>query len=84
MMAEWFGYIAAFLTTAAFAPQALLTVRTRNVEGISLSMYSIFSLGVFFWLLYGVLIGSWPIIAANTITLALSLTILALKLRYRS
>jgi len=84
MRPDWFGYIAAVLTTVAFAPQALLTLKTRNVDGISLSMYSIFSIGVFMWLVYGVLIESWPVIIANGVTLILALLILILKLRYRS
>ncbi|HYD96027.1 MAG TPA: SemiSWEET transporter [Noviherbaspirillum sp.] len=83
-MTDWVGTIAATLTTVAFAPQALMTLKTRNVEGISLSMYSIFSAGVFFWLLFGVLIKSWPMIIANTVTLVLAMTILTLKLKYRS
>lgn len=83
MKAEWFGYAAAILTTVAFAPQALHTLKTRNVDGISLSMYSIFSAGVFCWLVYGLMIGSWPMIGANIVTLALALVILVLKLRYR-
>ncbi len=75
------GYLAALLTTSSFVPQAWLTLRTRDVSGISLSMYSAFTLGVALWLLYGIAIGEWPIIAANGITLALASTILVTKLR---
>ena len=75
------GYLAALLTTSSFVPQALLTLRTRDVSGISLSMYSAFTLGVALWLLYGVAIGEWPVIAANAVTLALATTILVIKLR---
>jgi MtN3 and saliva related transmembrane protein len=77
------GYLAAALTTAAFVPQALMTWRTRRVDGISLGMYSIFASGVALWLVYGVLIRAWPIVAANAVTLTLALFILALKLRHR-
>lgn len=77
------GYLAAFLTTCSFVPQAWLTFRTRNVTGISLGMYTVFASGVALWLAYGLLLGAWPIVIANTITLALALAILAMKLRYR-
>ena len=77
------GSNAAFLTTASFVPQAWHTLRTRDVSGISLGMYSFFTLGVALWLVYGVLIMAWPIIIANVITTSLALMILTMKLRYR-
>lgn len=80
---ELIGYAAATLTTASFVPQAWLTFRTRDVSGISLGMYSAFALGVALWLVYGLLLGAWPIVAANAITLALALCILGMKLVYR-
>ncbi|MBC7377830.1 MAG: SemiSWEET transporter, partial [Burkholderiaceae bacterium] len=55
------GYAAASLTTCSFIPQAWHTFRTRDVSGISLGMYSVFTLGVFFWLLYGLQLGAWPV-----------------------
>ena len=73
------GYLAAVLTTSSFVPQAVLTVRTRNVSGISLGMYSVFTLGVGLWLAYGVVIGEWPIVIANALTLALAATSLGMK-----
>jgi len=76
------GYLAATLTTAAFIPQAWLTWKTKRADGVSLGMYSIFTLGVALWLIYGLVIGAWPIIIANAITLALALFILVMKLRY--
>ena len=80
---ELVGYCAAALTTFSFAPQAWLTFRTRDVRGISLGMYSVFAAGVALWLTYGLLLGAWPIVAANAVTLALALAILGMKLRYR-
>ena len=77
------GSVAAFLTTASFVPQAWHTFRTRDVSGISVGMYSLFTLGVALWLVYGLLIMSWPIIIANVITTSLALMILLMKLRYR-
>jgi MtN3 and saliva related transmembrane protein len=82
-LAEIIGYFAAVLTTASFVPQAWHTFKTRDVRGISLGMYSAFTVGVAGWLLYGLLLGAWPIVIANAITLALAATILGMKLRYR-
>jgi MtN3 and saliva related transmembrane protein len=79
---ELIGYCAAALTTLSFVPQAWLTFRTRDVRGISLGMYSVFTIGVALWLLYGVLMGAWPIVLANAVTLALASVILGMKLRY--
>jgi MtN3 and saliva related transmembrane protein len=80
--AEPIGFAAAFLTTASFVPQAWLTFRTRDVSGISLGMYSAFTLGVALWLLYGLSLRAWPVVVANTVTLALALAILVMKLRF--
>jgi MtN3 and saliva related transmembrane protein len=76
------GSLAAILTTASFVPQAWQTFRTRDVSGISLVMYSLFTAGVALWLVYGILIMAWPIIIANVITTSLALMILAMKLQY--
>ena len=83
MTLEWTGYVAAVLTTLAFVPQAVKTIRSRETHAISLGMYVVFTIGVGFWLAYGLVLRSWPMIAANIVTLALSATILGLKLRYR-
>ena len=77
------GAIGATLTTASFVPQAWHTFRTRDVRGISLGMYSAFTLGVALWLIYGLSLGAWPVVVANTVTLMLALSILVMKLRYR-
>lgn len=77
------GMIAGTLTTAAFVPQVVKTWRTRSTHDISLGMFALFSSGLVLWLVYGVLIGSLPIVVSNIITLALALTILYFKLRYK-
>lgn len=76
------GALAAILTTVAFVPQAWMTWKTRRADGVSLGMYGIFTSGVAMWLLYGVLLGAWPIIIANVFTLTLALFILGMKLRF--
>lgn len=82
MPPDLIGYGAAVLTTAAFVPQALKSWSSRDLSGISLSMYSLFTLGVSLWLFYGIALQSWPIILANGITLALAGVVLALKIRH--
>ena len=77
------GYAAASCTTLSFVPQAWMTFRTRDVSGISLGMYSLFTFGIALWLAYGWLISAWPIVIANLITLSLSMAILTMKLMYR-
>lgn len=82
LFTEPIGYIAAFLTTFAFIPQAYHSWKTRDLSGISLPMYSLFSAGVFFWLVYGFLINSWPIMIANSITFTLACIVLVLKIKH--
>lgn len=83
MSGEWLGYIAAVLTTLSFVPQAIKTIRSRDTSGISISMYVMFTVGIGFWLAYGIALGSWPMIGCNLVTLLLAGTILGLKIRYR-
>lgn len=80
MIVDYVGSIAATCTTLAFIPQAIHSYKTRDLSGISLPMYSIFTAGVVMWLVYGLLKQDWPIIIANTITVALSAMILVLKI----
>jgi MtN3 and saliva related transmembrane protein len=80
--ANLIGAISAFLTTLAFVPQALHSWKTRDLSGISLPMYSLFSVGVAGWIVYGLMIGSWPIIAANVVTFILACAVLILKLKH--
>ncbi len=74
--------VAATLTTVAFVPQAIHIIRFKETRAISLQMYVVFASGVALWLLFGMMIWNWPIMAANAITLALALTIIRMKLRY--
>ncbi len=76
------GSIAATLTTIAFVPQAIKTWRSRDTRSISLGMYAVFTIGIGFWFAYGVLLGSWPMIVSNIITLVLAGGILVMKLRF--
>ena len=79
---DWIGSIAATLTTVSFIPQVWRILRTRHTRDISLGMYAIFTAGVAMWLAYGILLGAWPIVFANGITLLLAGTVLAMKIRF--
>ena len=81
---EIIGYLSAFLTTSAFVPQAYHSWKTRDLSGISLPMYSLFTAGVLGWIIYGFKIGSWPVLLANIVTLLLACMVLGLKLKHRS
>ncbi len=77
------GIGAAICTTASFLPQAIQTIRTRNTSAISVEMYTLFTFGTLFWLIYGLASSNIPIIIANAITLVLASVILYYKLRYK-
>ncbi|MBK8839541.1 MAG: SemiSWEET transporter [Hyphomonadaceae bacterium] len=80
-LAEIVGSLAAFLTTASFLPQAIKVLRTRETGAISLVMYSMFTAGVTFWGIYGVMTMQWSIIIANAVTVVLASIILSMKVR---
>lgn len=82
MSMEWVGYTAAVMTTLAFVPQAVKTIRTRDTSSISLGMYVVFTAGIAMWLAYGIALNSMPMILANIVTFLLSATILGLKLKH--
>lgn len=73
------GTIAAILTTASFLPQAIKTIKTKDTKGISTGMYSMFVVGVFLWIIYGIQLKDMPIIIANVITFVLASIILGFK-----
>ena len=75
------GSMAAVCTTLAFVPQVIQSWRTRDLSGISLPMYTIFTTGVLLWLIYGILIRDWPVIIANAVTAILASVVLLLKLK---
>jgi MtN3 and saliva related transmembrane protein len=79
---ELIGFFAAFCTTAALVPQLLRVMKLKSARDISLGTFLLFSVGVALWLFYGIYTGLKPVIASNIVTLALSVSILVLKLRY--
>ena len=79
---EFFGYFAAILTTLAFIPQLIKTLKTKKAEDVSLTTLIMFLTGVAAWIIYGIQISSKPILIANTITFLLNFLILVFKLIY--
>ena len=77
------GLCAGILCAISFLPQIIKIVRTKKAEDLSLITFSTLSLGVFLWLIYGILIESLPIIASNTVIFVLSLLIVAMKVKYK-
>ncbi len=77
------GYLAGLLTTAAFVPQVIKTWKSRSAHDLSLGMFSILSVGVFCWLVYGFLLNEGPIILWNLITLVLVMALLVMKLKFK-
>ena len=75
------GALAAILTTAAFIPQAIKTIRTRDTSGLSLTMYVLLLAGVTLWMVYGIILGSWPLILSNAIVLVPQSLVMAILLR---
>ena len=86
MAQEWvqmLGFAAGTMTTAAFVPQVVKTWRSRSASDISLGMYAVLTCGVSSWLVYGLLVKDWPVVAANGVTLVLVAAMLAMKLVFR-
>jgi MtN3 and saliva related transmembrane protein len=84
-MAAWFetvGSVAAACTTLCWLPQSIKIIREKRTDGVSLITQSVFTVGTALWATYGVLLNNRPVLYANVVTFAFSLTILILKLRY--
>ena len=79
---EFFGYFAAILTTVAFLPQLIKTLKTKKADDVSLITLIMFIIGVLSWIIYGYKISSLPILVANLITLILNLLILISKIYF--
>ena len=83
MNVEIFGYFAAILTTAAFLPQLIKTLKTQKADDVSLTTLILFIIGVLSWIIYGYKISSIPILLANLITLLLNILILISKIYFK-
>jgi MtN3 and saliva related transmembrane protein len=81
-MVDTIGAAGAVLTTVCWLPQAIKLIRDKETRAISLPGTAAFTLGILFWLVYGVALADWPLIGSSAVTLALMLVILSLKLRH--
>jgi MtN3 and saliva related transmembrane protein len=76
------GLIAGILTTSSLLPQLIRTIKTKSAKDLSLGMFLFFVLGIACWLIYGIMVGEWPIIAANIITLVMAVILLVCKIKF--
>jgi MtN3 and saliva related transmembrane protein len=83
-LVDLLGFAAGSLTTVSFIPQVAKIWRTKSADDLSLGMFALFGTGVLLWLVYGIVTVAVPVIVANAVTLALSATVIVLKLRYGS
>lgn len=81
-LTEGLGLVAGCMTTCSFIPQVVRTYRTRSVGDISLNMYLLLCAGIGMWIVYGVLINSIAVMAANVVSLLLTGAILVMKVRF--
>ena len=77
------GLVAAICTTISFLPQVIRIIKTKHTKDLSLAMYSILTIGLFLWLVYGILVKDLPVIIANSISLLCAAIILVLKIKYK-
>lgn len=80
---EYIGYAAGIMTVSSFIPQAVKTYKSKNVEGLSLIMYTFFNLGTIGWITYGAIIKSYPLLIFNSITFLFAFPVWLMILRYR-
>ena len=79
---EILGYISATLTTIAFLPQIIKTIQTKSAKDVSMGMFVLFTIGVFLWIIYGILTRTYPVLIANAVIFCLALTQIILKIKY--
>jgi MtN3 and saliva related transmembrane protein len=77
------GLLACFLTTGAFLPQIIKTIKTKETKDISLSMYIIYVIGVLVWFVYGFMIKEVAILVGNAFSFLFGMTMLIMKIKYK-
>jgi MtN3 and saliva related transmembrane protein len=76
------GYSAGAITALTFLPQVIKTWKEKSAKDISLLMFIIAAINEVMWIWYGILLNNWVIILTNSIVLAMSTTMICLKLMY--
>ena len=84
MFWEIVGLLAAFLTMFGFLPQVIKIYRTKSVRDLSLPTILQFTVGILFWLAYGIHLKNFVIILANSVTFLILIVALVLFLKYSS
>ena len=79
---ELLGYISAIITTIAFLPQIIKTLKTKSAKDVSMGMFVLFTVGVFLWVIYGFLTNTMPVLIANIVIFCLAVTQILLKIKY--
>lgn len=82
IMIDVLGYTSATLTTIAFLPQIIKTVQTKSAKDVSMGMFVLFTIGVFLWIIYGILTRTYPVLIANAVIFCLALSQIILKIKY--
>ena len=82
IMIDVLGYISATLTTIAFLPQIIKTIQTKSAKDVSMGMFVLFTIGVFLWIIYGILTRTYPVLIANAVIFCLALSQIILKIKY--
>lgn len=82
IITDFLGYFAAIITTIAFLPQIIKTVKTKSAKDVSMGMFILFTTGVFLWIVYGILTKTYPVLIANAVIFCLALTQIILKIKY--
>lgn len=83
MLSFVIGILAGLLCAISFLPQVAKIVKTKQAKDLSLLTFSLLSLGVLLWLVYGILMNALPIILANAVIFVLCLVIVVMKIKYR-
>jgi MtN3 and saliva related transmembrane protein len=76
------GSIAATLTMFSFVPQIVKSLRTKSVRDVSSITLFQFSLGVFFWVIYGIYRKDPIIICANLVSLLTLVILIFMYFKY--
>ncbi len=74
------GYLASLCMILGYMPQAVMTIRTRDTDGISLMTFSMMGLGSVFFVINGIMWGNYPLVVTNLITAVCSAIIFSIKI----
>ena len=75
-----FGYTASICMILGYLPQAIVTIRTRDTDGIALPTFCMLGSGSVFFVVQGIMLQNWPLVITNVITTICSVIIFGIKL----